>query len=185
MFDGTPSAQPVSYRPPGSRDGPSIAWVCIGTRPRQEAFAGCYLRRLGLCVWLPQHFARDKIRALFPTYLFCQVDFHDGKWPSIYRTPYVARVVGSYHERPAVVPVEALELLWRDCASDGVLWPKAPQPPREPLRTIAPGAPLTVTAGAFAELQGICLRSSADRVKILLTIMGRAVPVTMARAAVA
>ncbi len=42
---------------------------------------------------------------------------------------------------------------------------------------------MTVKVGAFADLRGIC--QDKDRVTILLSVLGRAVPVTMARAAVA
>jgi len=149
----------------------------------QEKTAERAVRGLGLCTWLPKHFAGGRERPLFPAYLFAQADLSADPWRGIYRQRGVATILGTQHERPAVVPAAALAVLWADCAANGVIYPKT-DVPRAPLPPIPPGAEVTVAAGAFAGLRGICQMTDRDRVTILLRILGREARVTMPRSAV-
>ena len=181
----TTQAPPAAggFVPCGRRYGAGIEWLCVMTEFGQEKVAERAVRDLGLCTWLPKHFTGGRERPLFPAYLFAQADLAADPWQGIFRQPGVSTVVGTYRERPAIVPGAALAVLWADCAANGVIYPKA-DVPRAPLPPIPPGAEVTVATGAFAELRGICQRCAGDRVTILLRILGREARVTMPRSAV-
>jgi transcription antitermination factor NusG len=181
MTTGAPPSG--SFVPCGCRYAPGIEWLCVSTGFGQERTSDRSIRALGLVTWLPEYAIKDRLRLLFPGYMFAQADIALDPWRSIYRQPGVVTVLGTRYERPTVVAPELLAELWRDCLPNGVLVPRDLDA-AAPLAPILPGAAVTLRGGPFAELTGVCEKSDRDRVAILLTIMGRDVRVSVARAGV-
>ena len=86
-------------------------------------------------------------------------------------------------ERPASVPASVLDILWRQCAADGVIYP--PEPLVADRATPIPcGTTVLLASGAMIGLTGICQWSDGKRVRLLLEILGRGVRVTVPRSSV-
>jgi len=170
-----------AFVPCGCRSEPSFQWLCVNTEFGRETLADQELRTLGLCTWLPSHLQRGRIRPLFPRYLFVQADRGAELWRRIYRTRGVVTVLGS--GRPARVPAVVLEVLWRQCAPNGVSYPPEPVPV-DRTSLIPPGAAVLIADGVMVGLTGICQWSDGKRVRLLLEILGRGVDVTVPRSSV-
>ena len=180
---GLPRTRIISFVPTGYQQSAAFCWLCVFTVSGSETLADVRLRQLGLCTWLPLYMRRDprpqrdRIRPIFHRYLFVQADLGATMWRGIYRTPGVVTVLGTHHERPARVPDAALALLWADCGPNGVIYPPAPAA----AVAIPSGSSVRLTGGAFAGLVGICHLSSAERVRIMLQVLGRDVSMSVPR----
>jgi transcriptional antiterminator RfaH len=170
-----------AFVPCGCRGEPAFQWLCVNTEFGRETLADQELRTLGLCTWLPSHLLRDRIRPLFPRYLFVQADRGAELWRRIYRTRGVVTILGS--GRPASVPASVLEILWQQCAPNGVIYPPKPVPV-DHTTPIPCGSSVLLASGAMIGLTGICQWSDGKRVRLLLEILGRGVAVTVPRASV-
>lgn len=152
-------------------------WYCVWSKPNQERIAEQALRENGFPVFLPRHLVRlanrqTKVEPLFPRYLFGQPN-DEGQWvPMLYRRGVFA-VLRNPVGVPKSVPPEIVASL-RAQSVDGVIMP-AEQPQ---LRKSHHGR---VTDGPFADFSGICTRTSADRVWLLLSMLGRPTEVPFSR----
>lgn len=163
----------------GSNSGPR--WYCIQARQHLAAAAERRLRDQGFTVFLPRFatgpLSAEVVKLLFPGYMFARFDVTKDQWRRIWGTYGVSRVMGANPEHPQAVPVGVVEALIAKCRPDGVIDDRVALPSLV-------GMTLRVTGGAFAGFEGVCQMSTDDRVRLLLTMLGRDVPVEALRAEV-
>jgi transcriptional antiterminator RfaH len=156
------------------------AWYVVRTHAQAEPKATQHLRRQGFDVYLPQsrrwrlHARRRDLvlRPLFPRYLFVRFDVERARWRSIFSTVGVASLL-CHGEQPTCVPENVIEEI-RAAERLGSFDDTAA------VARLRPGDPVRITRGPFADIVGQ-LQSlvSADRVRVLLDILGRRVPTTV------
>lgn len=155
-------------------------WYVVQTHPNAEAKAASHLERQGFSVYLPRYLKRRrharKIQtvqaALFPRYLFVNIDLQSQRWRSIQSTIGVSRLVTN-GEIPAPVPAPVISGL-RDREDERGFIAMAQGP------SFVPGDKVRVSGGAFAEALGLFEGASdRDRVAILLDLLGRKVRVML------
>jgi transcription elongation factor/antiterminator RfaH len=155
-------------------------WFLAHTQPKGEQRAELHLGAQGFRTYLPQiqktvRHARQlrTVQApLFPRYLFVILDLGRDRWLSVRSTIGVSRLFTTQEGRPVPVPSGIVEsLIGR---SDGELM-------RLDAGLVA-GQQVRILSGPFADLVGTLERlDGAGRVKVLLEMMGTAVPVTLHR----
>jgi transcriptional antiterminator RfaH len=174
----------LCFVPCGSRGG--APWYCLQTHHGAELEAEWHLRNQGFAAYLPQFETirpnrQTRIAPLFPCYLFAQVTERAPSWGPMRSTRGVSTVlVRPGTPDPAPVLPAALLVLWRQCAPNGVIYPRDKTKARQPLPSIL-GAMVEVEAGAFTSFQGICQQEARDRVAIMLSILGRETTVWLPR----
>jgi transcriptional antiterminator RfaH len=151
-----------------------LRWYLVHTKPSREALAQVNLERQGFDVYYPRLAQRapwrgrlrQQITALFPRYLFLQLDEGRQSLRPVHSTLGVATVV-RFGFKYSVVPEKVIrELKGRADADTGLH-----QLSRAP--TLACGARVRVCVGAFEGLEGIFERpTGADRVIVLLRLLG-------------
>lgn len=161
-------------------------WYCVHTLPRAEATALANLRRQGFEAWLPRyrrtrrHARRtDAVAApLFPGYLFVALDPAAAPWRAINGT-FGCRYLICHGDKPAPLPRDFIAGLRAEADADGFL------PARDPLAQLAPGDAVRIVDGPLSDLVGrLQVLSDAERVVVLLDVLGRQVRVTVPRTAV-
>ncbi len=152
-------------------------WYVVRSQPHAERRARENLGHQGFDAWLPlcrrrrRHARKMEIvlRPLFPRYLFVAVDLETTPWRAMLSTFGVANVIQG-PAGPVPVPDPVIESLRARADAAGVLDLEPP--------AYQAGTKVRVTAGPFADVEGIFqARTDAERVAILLTLMGRAVRV--------
>ncbi len=145
-------------------------WYALYTQPRKERQVHGWLVEQGFESFLPT--VRRKVRrsdrpdemVYFPCYLFARFDFNDTPQSSIAWMPGIRRIV-SFGEQPAIVPEELVDLIRHRLSEvDEVGYPRLKQ-----------GDRVRFLSGPLRDLDAIFDRplSSADRVRVLLKVMGR------------
>jgi transcription elongation factor/antiterminator RfaH len=171
-----------------STDFPTLAgnerWFLVHTLPRCEQKAQLRLKAQGYRCYLPLYektvrHAR-KLRTarspLFPRYLFIRLHLERDCWSPVRGTIGVARLFSTEDGRPVPVPVGIVESLIDRC--DGQLT-------RLDVDLVR-GQRVRILSGPFANFAGTLARlDGAERVQVLLEMMGTAVPVTLHRSALA
>jgi transcriptional antiterminator RfaH len=151
----------------------------ILTKPAGERIATCNLERQGYRVYYPRLLRPvvyrgkwiDRIGALFPRYLFLQVDSARQSMAPVRSTLGVAEVV-RFGGECAVVPDAIVEGLMHRADPQSGLHRLSQSPLFER------GAAVSIVAGAFEGLEGIFERDGGDdRVVVLLKLLGRETPV--------
>lgn len=167
----TGSGRNVScFEPCGSHGAP---WFCIWTKPTGESVALRELRNQNYPAFLPL-FAKPlpnrqtKIEPLFLRYLFAQPV--DGLWASMRNTRGVSDVIRDAAGRPKEVPTEIVAEIQSRSALDGIVHP-------DPAPRLTAGQSARVLVGPFTGFVGVCLEDSGDRVKMLMSLLGRGSPV--------
>jgi len=155
-------------------------WCVVHCRVNSEQRAETNLRRQDYETWLPmyrktrRHARRVEsvLRPLFPRYLFVRLDLTNQQWRPILSTFGVHTIVAGA-EGPLAIGDEIIEALRTRTGSDGIF---------EIARSVInPGDQVRVQAGPMADLEGIFQTElDADRVLILLKLMGREVRVSVA-----
>lgn len=152
-------------------------WYVVHSQPHAERRARQNLERQGYEAWLPlcrrrrRHARRIELvlRPLFPRYLFVALDPETTPWRPMLSTFGVAGVIQG-PEGPLPVPEPVIAGLIARADEAGVL---ALDPP-----AYLPGARVRITSGPLADLEGIFqARTDAERVAVLLRLMGREVRV--------
>jgi transcriptional antiterminator RfaH len=149
-------------------------WYALYTKPKKERQVETTLRGQGIEVYLPtvQRKVRRRDRpdrmVYFPCYLFARMDLSVVPRSSIDWMPGVRRIVGSGNQ-PAVVPDEIVEMI------------------RERLDVIEEvgygglkqGDRVRIISGPLRDLEAVFDKpmSPANRVRILLDVVGRMTPV--------
>jgi len=172
----------MAYFPVGPRAlAPNERWFLVHTLPKSERKAEFHLGVQGFRCYLPQ--IRKTVRharqlktvsaPLFPRYLFLILNVERDRWLSVRSTIGVASLV-TCGGKPAPVPAGVIEsLIGR---SDGDLIQLDD--------SLVPGQSVRILAGPFADFVGTLERlDGAGRVRVLLEMMGTAVPVSINRMA--
>ena len=153
-------------------------WFVVHSLPHRESGAQFQLQRQGYRTFLPRRMkTRRHARKLenvlapfFPKYLFVVLDLTRDRWRSVNGTFGVARLVME-GERPKPVPGGIVEALMAACDEREILRFDASA-------MLQVGERVQVLAGPFAEEFGLLERlDDRGRVRILLEIMGRRLPV--------
>lgn len=159
-------------------------WYAVHTKLGSEESAAAHLGRQDFEVFLPRSL-RTTRRArkistaaapFFPGYLFVRLDLDAQRWRSIDGTFGVKGLIKA-HDRPLAAPESVIEALIAATGEGGVL---------DLACGIAPGARVRVIGGPFADQFAVVERmSGADRVRVLLSLMNRPVPLEIGRRALA
>lgn len=155
-------------------------WYVVHTLPKQEEIAFQNLQNQKFEAFLPRfHRTRRHARKvdvviapLFPRYLFVAFDIEKDRFLTINSTrgvQYLLRQEGM----PAVVPVGVVESLQESADIEDLV-------PLSSLELFTKGAKLEVLSGPLQGYTGVFEKmSDADRVELLLTMMGRNVKVAV------
>lgn len=159
-------------------DAPMKRWYVVQTQAHAEERARLNLERQGYAAWLPlyrkarRHAGRSEtvLRPLFPRYLFVSLDREREPWRAVLSTFGVSRFVGGA-EGPEPVPEAVIEGLRARAGPDGLFALRA---------RLKAGDRVRIAQGPFAELEGVFQAASdAERVLILLRLLGREVRVAV------
>ena len=153
-------------------------WFVVHTHSLGESKALFHLRRQGFDAYLPlykktrRHARKVDIvsRPLFPRYLFVSLDLSTDRWWSIQSTVGVSHLI-CQGERPTPLPDEMIVALRsrEDAQGYCILGQKD---------AFHKGQLVEISSGPFSEYTGIFdAASDAERVYILLNLMGREVRV--------
>lgn len=158
-----------------------MRWFAVQTQPRMELWARSNLWQRDFEVYLPRY-AKSRRHArkvdtvtlpLFPGYLFVQADMARGDRRRIDSAPGVAYTV-AFGDRPAALDDAVIAEIRGREAADGLVHLDA-------AFGIKPGEAVRLTDGALTEMVGLFDGASdANRVAVLLTILGRPVRVQVA-----
>ena len=161
-------------------------WYVVQTQANAENKAVANLRRQGFATYLPRYLKRRRHArrvdfvpaALFPRYVFVEIDMAVHRWRSIYSTVGVSRLVCN-GDCPAPVPDDVVgSLRSRENASGLVQFDQRPK--------FTIGDKIRVMEGAFCDCLGIFDgMSDSERVEILLDLLGRKVRVLIGAEAIA
>lgn len=175
----TPRADDVSIDPSTCRtadeESSSLArnqrWLCVRTQPRKELFAAKNLEMQSYRHYLPtlmktvRHARKvTKVRAaLFPTYLFVEIDLDVQQWRPIRSTFGVSNLIME-NDRPKLVPSGVVETLQEATNDDGHI---------DFRHDVQIGQNVRLLSGPFFNLVGT-LEALDDRgrVAVLLDILG-------------
>src|SRR6266404_378050 len=156
-----------------------LGWFLVLTKPAAEGTAQSNLQRQGYRVYYPRltrpalRRSRwvDRVVALFPRYLFVQLDTIRQSMGPVRSTVGVSSIV-HFGAEATRVPDEIVDEL-RSRAD-----PVSGLHRLQRRRAFAPGASVRVIAGALEGLQGVFEREvGEDRAVILLSLVGRRTPV--------
>ncbi len=161
-------------------DSDCLRWYAVHAQPNREVRAKSQLENQGYEVFLPRRLktvrhARKLTNVaapFFPRYLFVRLDLAQHRWRSVNGTFGVSSLV-MQGEKPHPVPRGVVEALIASVDTGGFLCFK---------ESLALGTQVRLAAGPFAEQLGILDRlDDSGRVRVLLDIMGAAVPVYVER----
>jgi transcriptional antiterminator RfaH len=155
-------------------------WYAVYCKTHQESIAAVHLHNQNFTVFLPRREAMRRharkiekvLRPFFPGYLFVRLDVTREPWRCVNGTVGVVRVV-MQHDHPAPAPHGVIESLIAACDSKGVVRSTTFLKIGQKVRVIA--GPLTDLVGELDQLSG------AERVRVLLNIMGGRTPVMVSR----
>jgi transcription antitermination factor NusG len=152
-------------------------WHCIATQPHQEFAAVGELARQHYRTFLPLHLERgnhrpDRIVPLFCRYAFVAFDPMRDPWGSIRHTRGVLALIRHAPESPTPLPAGVVEHLMARTSARGVVDDPGDAPA---VSHIPLGAAVSVVHGPLAGLAGVVALSSANRVCVLLRLLGREV----------
>lgn len=156
-------------------------WYVVNTQARRERIAADNLRRQRYNVFLPvlsktvrhARVVRSVHEAYFPGYLFVQLDISSQRWRPIESSVGVLRLIKA-GTKPTAAPIGLVESLIDRSGPDGLL--------RLDPEYLQPGQVVRITHGPFADSLAIVDRASGEeRVRVLLTLLGQATAVSLAR----
>lgn len=115
---------------------------------------------------------RASKRKFFPGYILVQMELNDRTWHLVKNTPKITGFVGDAHNPPAVSEREIARLTTQ--LSEGALKPK-------PKVEFEEGDNVRVVDGPFSNFNGTVEEVNPDkgRVRVLVSIFGRATPVEL------
>jgi transcription elongation factor/antiterminator RfaH len=157
-------------------------WFLVHTQPNSERKAELHLGAQGFRTHCPQiqktiRHARQlrTVRApLFPRYIFLILDLGRDRWLSVRSTIGVSSLF-TCEDRPVPVPNGVVETLIARTNETGLALFDA---------GLTTGQTVRILSGPFADFVGTLERlDAAGRVRVLLTMMGSAVPVALHRSA--
>ena len=149
-------------------------WYALYTKPKKEHQVNTYLQGQGVATYLPtmQRKVRRRDRpdrvVYFPNYLFARLDFDQMPHSSVAWMPGVHRII-SAGEQPLIVADEVVDLVRR----------RLVEKEDEGYSEFQVGDTVRIVSGPLRDLNAIFDRpaSAAERVRVLLDVMGRMTPV--------
>ena len=156
----------------------ATAWFALKVRARGEALVGKCLENKGYPVFLPSYFESRKYSdrvvkvsaALFPGYLFCQLD--PSRRLPVLTTPGVECIVG-FGGVPEPVPESELEAVRRvlQSGAQAVPWPY-----------LATGQKVRIEFGALNGVEGLVVRiRGEERLVLSVNLLQRSICVDIDR----
>jgi transcription antitermination factor NusG len=148
-------------------------WAVAQTESQRESVAANFLSQREYETYLPKIVAktgvRERVVPLFPAYIFVRIV---DRWYTARWSPGVLRVLMA-DERPAVISDKTICAIQKREGENGLV--KLPKPPG-----MQRGERVMIRDGSFAGRIGVYDGMIAhDRVRVLLTLMGRSVPVSV------
>ena len=115
---------------------------------------------------------RTSSRKFFPGYIFVKMELNDETWHIIKNTPKVTGFIGDKQNPSPISEREVEEIIQQ--VNDGVLKPK-------PKFVFDKGDNVRVIDGPFANFNGVVdeVRPEKGKVRVLVSIFGRATPVEL------
>jgi transcription elongation factor/antiterminator RfaH len=177
----TPWPMPArSVHSTATAPGDGERWYAVQTLQYAEKRAQAQLAQQKFRTFLPKR--RKTIRharklstvtaAFFPGYLFVQLDLNRDRWRSVNGTFGISSLVMA-GELPCPVPSGVVETMLALADDEGLLQLNS---------NLKVGASVRMAAGPFAEQLGVIDRlDNAGRIRVLLNILGRQVPVRLNR----
>jgi transcriptional antiterminator RfaH len=148
---------------------PLSFWAVVQAEAQREHAARLLLMRHGFETYMPRIKIRNRISLLFPTYVFVRVV---DRWYPILWTAHVVRLLMA-GDRPACLKDEIMSSI-RKREIGGFV--KLPLPNRQ----LKPGQKVRVISGSFNGQIGLYEgQTSRDRERVLLELLGQAVPVEL------
>lgn len=149
-------------------------WSVVQTESQRESVATKFLRQGGYECYLPRiavkQGVRERVVPLFPAYVFVRII---DRWYSIRWTVGVLRIL-TVDGLPATVSDKIMSAIQKREGENGLV--KLPKKPG-----LRRGQLVRITRGAFEHRVGVYDGMSGhDRVKVLIELMGRPVPVSIA-----
>jgi len=156
----------------------TLAWFALKVRARSEALAGGCLESKGYQIFLPSYFEcrkySDRIvkvsAALFPGYLFCQLD--PSRRLPVLTTPGVERIVG-FGGAPEPIPETELDAVRRvlEVGAQAVPWPY-----------LTTGQKVRIEYGALTGVEGLVVRiRGEERLILSVNLLQRSICVDIDR----
>ena len=151
------------------------AWYVVATKPRQEAVAHQHLMRQGYSTLLPTlHFKKRRrgkwqqvTEPMFPGYVFVGLEPGTDDMAPI-RSTQGCRDLVRFGQQPAVVHEDIVKALQMVNSAQGASSDEATNP-------FSPGDVVLIEDGPFQGLSAVyCMIRGADRVQVLITLLGRA-----------
>lgn len=179
---GRGAITPMNYREPTGTNAGEAAWHCLHSHSKHEHIAAAHLRSLAgeIDVFCPRLRIRRRCRrgavwfieALFPGYLFAR-----------FRPDTLMQAVRFVPGVKAIVSFGLIAVTIRDEIIEGLREGFDQNEVNEVTDDLRPGDEVTITTGPFLGLQAHVLRliPAADRVQLLLELLGRTMPVEVAR----
>ena len=163
-------------------NGGACRWYVVWTNPQQEYQAlralNCRPLTRGIETYLP--LIRERRNAkwvtvpLWPRYLCVAFDAEQDPWGAICRTPGVCGVIRHAPDAPTPLPVGVVEDLMARTSDRGCV---------DDIGDRAPDMPVGA-AISWNGLDGIVTASAPNRIRVLMRLFQRVVPVSMAPEAV-
>ena len=156
-------------------------WYLIHTKPSSETLAQANLIRQGYEIYLPQFIRSlerggrplERVDALFPRYLFLRLNAGNQSLSPVRSSVGVACVV-RFGSNYAVVPDRLIRDLQARADPESGLHHVVHR------RSMESGTKINITKGSFRGLEGVFEREiGADRVVVLLRLLGREVSVRL------
>jgi transcription elongation factor/antiterminator RfaH len=149
-------------------------WYALYTKPKKEIQVAGQLEATGVESYLPTVLRKVRRRdrphrkVYFPCYLFARLDLDITPRSSISWMPGIRHIV-SFGEQPAIVKDDIVELV--RVRLDGV--------EQVEYEDFSQGDRVRIKSGPLSQLEAVFDQplSSADRVRVLLDVMGRMTPV--------
>ena len=165
----------------GSHSAP-IPWFVAETHRHDEARALHELGNQGFTAYLPEVLERrtkgERTRIervlMFPGYVFVQLDLAAPGWRAACHTRGIARFLGRTPEHPQPLPTDCIAMVRENAAARNAALDELLRQPVEA------GQRVMVKVGPWAGLDGVCLWSRKDRIRVLLTLLGKPHEVEMA-----
>jgi len=156
-------------------------WHAVYTKPRKERQVDAWLQEKGIETYLPtvrrRRHRRDRPERVvyFNCYLFARLDFEVTPQSSILWMPGIRRIV-SAGDQPIALPDDVV----------GFIRSRLEQIDEIGYGDLRHGDRVRITTGPFRDLEAVFDRplSAADRVSILLRVLGRLTPIEIDRSAI-
>lgn len=181
-----------------------LRWYCVRTIHGQELHADIAIRIAGFTLFAPTIMKLatlprrdstgamrpgkpDRIDYMFRTFMFVRLNLSDPNWQAIKDVSGVDHVMtgADVHARlsglPVAIPDSAIEWVRGLLEPNGCMYPKS-WPGYRHRDLLSVGTSQRMLTGGLADQTGICEWSDHRRARLLFTILGREISVTVERA---